>query len=65
MNEPPESIFKSLQAVICTMRWNEEKLALLKALKLAHVRGIFEEEEFSIIFNALLLFYVHVRLCII
>lgn len=42
MNEPPESIFRSLQAVICTIGWNKEKLALLKGLKLANGRGIFE-----------------------
>lgn len=43
MNEPPETIVKSLQAVICTRGWDKEKLALLKGLKLADVRGIFEE----------------------
>lgn len=50
--------------MICTMGWNKEKLALLKGLKLAHVRGIFEE-GFSILFHTLLLFYIHMCLCII
>lgn len=41
-----------------------KKMALLKGLKLAHVRGIFEE-GFSVIFHALLLFYLHMHSCTI
>ena len=46
-----ESMFESLQAVICTMGDGIKKeLALLKGLKLADSRGIFEEEMFCFYF---------------